>query len=166
MSDNKIIVGYTTTEHLLLDLDYTTQKKAQGLCNLLIKDYPEIGDVLILLSSSREAHTYLKPNSLGILQEWCSYPSYHVVTDNRIGYKRCVEIIHTLVLLDVLEAEFKKIREFRGDMTLRVSPKVLSNKIRPAPSPIWYIKNEFCRRHDGMIYEYMNLYNAVNRLFG
>ena len=149
MSKN-LIVGYTTKDHLLLDLDETSLYDVSKLAILLISEYPEIGNILILASSTPSKKNYTKFDAKGIPQWRHIYQNFHIVTDNIIGYERCLEIIDTLVELDVLQPEYKEIRLFRGDMTLRTSPKPLVHRTVPAPSLENWIKNDLCKKHDGM----------------
>jgi hypothetical protein len=157
-----LIIGYTTKEHLLLDLDETSLPDVVGLSKLLIQSYPEIGHILILSSSKPSKKDYTKFNSKGIPQHRFTYQNYHIVTDNIIGYQRCLEIIDTLVDLDVLQHEYKEIRLFRGDMTLRTSCKPLVNRTVPPPKPKRFIENKICPWHDYKIMDFAKFLKATN----
>lgn len=149
-----LIVGYTTKDHLLLDLDETSLFDVSKLAILLIREYPEIGNVLILSSSTPSKPNYTKFDAKGIPQFRFTYQNFHIVTDNKIGYDRCLEIIDDLVELDVLQAEYRKIRLFRGDMTLRTSAKPLVHRTVPPPKVEQLIINRLCGIHDGKIIEF------------
>jgi hypothetical protein len=161
---NGLIIGYTTSDHLLLDLDETSLSAVSNLAVLLIKEYPEIGHILILSTSKPTKNKYIKFDAKGLPHDCLSYQNFHIVTDNIIGYKKCLEIIDCLVGLNVLQPEYKEIRHFRGDMTLRVSPKPLVNRIVPAPKIEAIIINRICKRHDRKIIEFAEFFNATKKV--
>ena len=134
----KSVIGYTTRSHLLLDLDDTSFIKARRLATLLQEEYPELGDVLIVESSpGYPGRNYWKVTNVGVVP-YPALPSYHLIFDNDIGYARCCEIITTLANLDVIDKEFIEIREFRGDMTLRVSERPERVRTIPKPKAVYF----------------------------
>jgi hypothetical protein len=144
MTVSNLIIGYTTREHLLLDLDETDIYKVARLAKQLIREYSEIGDILILGSSTPSKLNYTKFDKKGIPQWRFTYQNFHLVADNIISYDRSLEIIDCLVELDVLQPEYREIRLFRGDMTLRTSCKPLVNRTVPPPEPLYLINNHVC----------------------
>lgn len=136
-----LIVGYTTRSHLLLDLDETSYYDVVRLAKLIMKSYPDVGNCLVVESSTPSKSSYLKYDDKGVPHEKWTYQNYHLVFDSPVGYDRCVAIIDTLVELNILAPEYKQIRMFRGDMTLRVSQKVLHHRVISAPKPRKLIAN-------------------------
>ena len=161
----KLIIGYTTREHLILDLDNTSLHHVLGLANILMKDYPEIGNVLIMRSSKQEKEYGTRINRHGIPRHNFRKECYHLITDNIIGYRRCVEIIFTLVDLGILESAYKRIRMFRGDMTVRVSPMILSSGIKEAPICMRFLENPYNPVSQGKIKDYLGLLRSVHTVF-
>jgi hypothetical protein len=161
---NGLIIGYTTKEHLLLDLDETSLSAVSNLAILLIKQYPEIGHVLILSTSKPAKTKYIKFDAKGLPHDCLSYQNFHMVTDNIIGYHKCLEIIDVLVGLNVLQPEYKEIRQFRGDMTLRVSPKPLKGRLVDSPKIEMLIINRLTKKHDHKITEFAEFYNATKNI--
>jgi len=152
-----LIVGYTTRSHLLLDLDETSIYDVERLAKLIIESYPDVGNCLIVESSTPSFNSYLKHDDKGVPHEKWTYQNFHLVFDAPIGYERCLAIIDDLVDLDVLAPEYKQIRMFRGDMTLRVSEKVLHHRVIPAPKPICIITNKHFPVPEGNIGSYLKL---------
>src|SRR5216684_1665542 len=111
---NLIVVGYTTQEHLLVDLDICTWVKVQGVAKQMCKSYPELGDVLIVESSP--VH-------------------YHLVFDDRITWRYIVSTIETLYDLGLVEENYRQVRTFRRDLTLRVSDKTGQQRYHAVPNP-------------------------------
>ena len=136
-----MIVGYTTRDHLLLDLDDSSLPKVAGLVRRVMENYPEVGDALILLSSPHEldikVHYYDGLPRFSVTRE-----SYHVVFSGRIGYNKCCAICAALASVNILERSYIRCRNFRGDMTLRVSQSHLSTGTKPAPVAVCSIKNK------------------------
>jgi hypothetical protein len=164
--DLKLIVGYTTSSHLCLDLDDTSLAKVIGLVCQLIYDYPDLGKCQIMQSSPIKGHEYTKINRHGLPRHHIPKPSYHLIFDNNVGYKRCWEIIQTLIDLGIQPTQVRQIRARRRDMTLRVSPMILSDTVKDAPVPIMQILNIYNMRTDGMIKVYHKLRHATGKLFG
>jgi len=163
--DNRLIVGYTTTEHLLLDLDDTSIDDVIGLVRLLVQSYPEIGSCLIIQSSTRKTDSSMRINRHGIPTQKFKGNSYHIVANNKITYARAVQIFSTLVELNILDTAHKRIRGFRGDMTLRVSPMVCTNQIKPIPIDVAYVMNLKHDNGDNMIDVYRRFRRSVFRFF-
>jgi hypothetical protein len=141
-TEDLIITGYTTRDHLLLDLDDTTLSKVSRVVKLIMERWPETGDCLVLLSSE-------KPMSTRIKYSWNNTPymerkgsSYHLVFDGRIGWNKAAHICETLAGLKILQKDYEKIRSFRGDMTLRVSGALLSTGYKAPPYCVVGIKNK------------------------
>lgn len=160
---SNLIIAYTTREHLLLDLDETDEFKVTCLAKLIIQSFPEVGDILILNSSTPSKKNYTKFNAKGLPVFRYTYQNYHLVTDNKISYQRCLEIIDVLVELDVLQPEYREIRLFRGDMSLRTSHKPLVSRVVPPPKPVNLVYNHICKEHDGKIGGYIQFLNACFR---
>jgi hypothetical protein len=165
-TDNKrLIVGYTTREHLVLDLDNTSLSKIISLVCELIYNYPDVGKCQIMQSSIEHGSSFTRVNKRGIPKHHFPKESYHLVFDNVIGYERCMTIINVLVDLDILDHQYRKIRSFRGDMTIRVSPMVLSDAVKDAPVPIMQILNIYNNKSDEKIRQYHRLRHSVEKLF-
>jgi len=165
IDEPRIIIGYTTNEHLLLDLDHTSLYKVTKLVQLLQYNYPELGNVLVMRSSIEQKEPYTRINRKGIPIERVPKISFHVIFNNSTGYAKCRDIIETMVTLNILPREFRLIRAKRGDMTLRVSPATLSDRVKPAPTPWRTIPSPYNGKQDGMIKQYLAFLYAANNLF-
>ena len=163
--DLKLIVGYTAREHLLLDLDDTSLPKIVALTVMLLENYPELGHCQIMQSSREKGASFTRINKKGIPRLHLPKPSYHLIFDNDVGYKRCWEIVQTLIDLGLQPRAVRQIRARRRDMTLRVSPSVYSTGIKPAPEPIMQILDIYSNRSDGRIKDYNRFYHKVNDFF-
>ena len=159
-----LIIGYTTRRHLLLDLDNCSQEKARRLALLIMAAWPEVGNCLIVLSSPA-------PLCVELRYSWNNWPwirtrrsNYHLVFDNQVGYNKCCRICACLAGVGVLNRDYVKLREFRGDMTLRVSSAPLSTGLKPRPLPRNLIVSGHTRRHDGLIFQYLRFSSACARL--
>lgn len=160
-----LIIGYTTRLHLLLDLDNTSYEKAERIAFLIMRKWPIVGDVLIVLSSYKELSLRLRYSWDG--KPWIERegPNYHLVFDNHIGYNNCCRICECLAVLGILNKDYVKIRTFRGDMTLRVSHQNKSDgSVKPHPEPKIKFYNRKKERKDGMILEYLRFLAAVRGL--
>jgi hypothetical protein len=122
-------------------LDKTTLTKAARIARLIMDQYPEVGDVLILRSSEGSGRIDLKYDNFKRPYHRFEGDGYHLVFSGKIGYNKACRIIEALAGVHVLNKDYVKIREFRGDMTLRISPQVLSTGIKPAPVCICALKN-------------------------
>ena len=112
----RTIVGYTTKEHLILDLDkahtlYATEK----LVRLIQSEYSDVGDCLISQSS---------------------HDGYHCIFDDQLAWKRIMQISATLTGLQIVNRNFTKVRTFREDLTLRISSIDRGLQKSEAPKPI------------------------------
>ena len=160
-----LTIGYTTRKHLLLDLDNTTRLKAERLAAQIHQLEPSTGDTIILCSSTQNLQQRVKYSKYNKPYVQTKRDNYHLVFDNAIGYNSCVRIIETLAQLGVLNRDYMKIRQWRGDMTLRVSPVVLSNEHKPIPTIVSFVQNPHSTRRDGYIWVYLNFLNAVRTIF-
>ena len=161
----KLIIGYTTREHLILDLDNTSLHHVLGLANILMKDYPEIGNILIMRSSKQEKEYGTRIDRHGIPRHNFRKECFHLITDNIIGYNRCIHIINTLVDLGILETAYRRIRMFRGDMTVRVSPMILSTGIKAVPEYVCKIYNLSNPVRQGKIDDYLAFLRSCRVVF-
>lgn len=156
---NWLIVGHTTRDHLLLDLDDSSLTKVCGLVKRVMESYPEVGDALILLSSPGkldiQTHYYDGLPRFSVKRE-----SYHVVFSGRIGYNKCCEICSALASVNILERSYIRCRYFRGDMTLRVSQSELSTGTKPVPVAVCGIKNKGYDGSGDGIEDYLSLCRA------
>lgn len=115
----RTICGYTTKEHLILDLDKTHSLWAtEKLVHMIQSEYPDVGDCLISQSS---------------------YDGYHCIFDNKISWQRIMHISQTLTSLDIVNRNFTKVRSFREDLTLRISSIDRGMEKSEAPKPVKYI---------------------------
>jgi hypothetical protein len=153
------ILGYTTRTYLLLDLDGTTLHNVLGLVREIMASWRNVGDALIMYSSkcTGDGITVYHPNSQRFSRH--GRQNFHVIFSNAIGYDRCVKIILTLFEFGVLNEDYVDIRKFRGDMTLRVSNKVLQERTMPKPAPVAYVENRACRKVGRGVTAYQTLYN-------
>lgn len=163
MSDHKPdwVVGYTTRNHLIIDLDNTSHYKVRCLVKLLMQQYPEIGDCLILRSSQ---NTYKEKWNYPVLQNpklITVRDNYHVVFNNKLSYEECCKIIENLAYLGAINEDYVNIRNMRQDMTLRVSEIVNTFNVKPKPQFTEYIENPYCKTNGKGIYSY----NRLRRLF-
>lgn len=154
-------IGYTTKNHLCLDFDNTTYFKVRSIIKLLMASYPDIGDCIILESSSPKQREYWSypPNSPICKRRKAQ--NYHAVFNNFVTYERSCHIIETLAFLGVLNEEYVRIREMRNDMTLRVSKTVNVEYVKPKPVFLEYIQNHNCNTNGKGIYYYNQLRKAV-----
>ena len=151
-------IGYTTRRHLLLDLDKTTLTKAAALVRLIIRDYPEVGDCLILRSSEGDGRISTKHDNYQRPYHKLDGDSFHLVFSGDIGYNKCCRIIEALAGCYILNKDYVKLREFRGDMTLRISPQHLSTgKIKPAPVCVAGVLNKKYRGDGEGIADYLRV---------
>lgn len=165
MQKPNIIIGYTTRKHLLLDLDNTTFNKAEYIIKLIQKKWSKVGDCLIMQSSTNKSGNN-RPIYDSLICEFTSVMgNYHLIFDNYIGYNLCCKIIETLATLDILNADYVKIRTLRGDMTLRVSPIINIDGTKHIPINVGYICNNHLNRADGGIRDYLNLFRICRSLF-
>lgn len=159
------IVGYTTRRHLLVDLDNCTLTKAKGIARLVMERWNKVGDCLILRSSEGSHRiTMIATAEPGHVIEY-NRDNYMLVFDGQIGYNLCCKILETLAGLDVLNEAFMEIRLFRGDLTLRVSPKEYGDRYVPIPEPVSFVVNPWTVQHDGLIDNFLEALEISKRLF-
>jgi len=151
-----IVMGYTTRRHLLLDLDKTTLTKVMLLARLIQQFYIKVGDALIIISSVGTYKQRIRYTKYGRPLVVRSLDNYHVVFDATIGYNSCCRIISTLAVLGILNRDYLKIRTFRGDMTLRISPMVCLSGIKPMPYPMWLLQSKHLYKRGGNIDKYLS----------
>jgi len=151
-----MVWGYSTSRHLLLDLDNTTLSKAKKLVVLLRKEYPEIGSALICESSPPKSSEVFLQHCTGLhksLQQR-ELGSYHVIFSGKLSWSRIMKIVKTLAELQILNKDYIRIRNFRGDLTLRVSEKVTSSGVKPRPKPVAFVGTR-CGDGNGFIDDYL-----------
>lgn len=154
-------IGYTTREHLCLDLDNTSFFKTRNLAEMLMREYPHLGHALILCSSEPKFIQRLKHLPMQLPTPLIYRHNYHIVFNNFIDYEASCKIIETLAELDVVNREYMRIREMRNDMTLRVSQTVNMQHTKPKPKLLRYIINPYSTRQDEGIKRYITLFNCV-----
>jgi hypothetical protein len=143
----------------LLDLDGTTLHNVLGLIREIMATWRNVGDALVMYSSkcTGDGVASWHPNSKRFSRH--GRQNYHVIFSNAIGYDRCVKIILTLFEFGVLNEDYIDIRKFRGDMTLRVSNKVLQERTISKPRPVAYVQNYNTVKYGHGITAYQTLYN-------
>jgi hypothetical protein len=119
------------------------------------KDF-KLGDCLISCSSDKVKKSFIE-NCL----EKQTQGNYHCIFNNKIGYERICQIVNILSDLSILEPDYKLIREWRGDITLRVSPDNSKEAFRDIPKPI-IILDSFNDNNDDGIQYYLNCLMVVN----
>lgn len=160
-----LIMGYTSRLHLMLDFDDITFARAKALTKIVQHKWPKVGDALISQSSpgSKEFKCtyYLK-----FLPHYAkTRPSYHIIFDNLIGYNTVMTITQTLADSKILERNYMRVRHFRGDLTLRITPTHLSTGLKPAPEVKAFIPNKYTQKHDGYISLYTQALGQAKALF-
>jgi hypothetical protein len=115
MQITPLVCGYTTQDHLLVDLDGCSQWQAKKIAEMLIREYPIAGTCLIVQSS--ENH-------------------YHLVFDSWLPWEYIHKIVMILGDLGLVEKNFSMVRELRHDLTLRISPKMYLEKTSSVPLPV------------------------------
>ena len=161
-----LILGYTTRRHLILDLDNTGLDYAIRMALLIMQEWPRVGDCLILESTTQPDQVRLAYNKWGRVLVIHDRPNYHLVFDNLIGYNTAGRICRVLAGLGVLEEDYEKIREFRGDMTLRVSEAVMMDLTKPVPREAAHCHNMRTTRSDGYIGDYRKFKKIGESLLG
>lgn len=160
-----LIIGYTTRKHLLLDIDNISQNKAYYLAKYVQKTYPKTGDCLIVRTRKGKAEVRLIHLPNRATRQKYLRDNHHLIFDNSIGYNSSCKIIEVLADMNILGRDYVKIRKFRGDMTLRVSPSYLLSEYKPIPKPLYYITSHYTKRHDGFIYNYLHILLATRELY-
>lgn len=159
-----LVIGYTTDKHLLLDLDNTSLPKARKLVKMIIENFPFVGNALIMLSSERKFYTMKIYHPINPVKQLTIRENYHVIFDAEHDFQKFFKIFDTLVHFGILEKDYLKIRNFRGDMTLRVSGTRRTIGYKPAPEYADYIRNKKGKKGGNGIGDYLNLYFSVNPL--
>lgn len=134
------------------------------LTRMIMEQWPEVGDALILRSSEGSGRIDTKYDNYHRPYHRLDGDSYHVVFDGLIGYNKACRIIEALAGVHVLNRDYVKLRTFRGDMTLRVSPQVLASGVKPAPVAVAGIKNAKFRGAGEGIAQYLDFSAACARL--
>ena len=145
MTDSNLVCGYTTQDHLMLDLDRLGFYKAWHIVRMVQRDYPDVGMALLVHSS-----------------RW----HYHVVYNNRIGWERIVKIIEDLAALGIVEPNYLNVRSFRRDLTLRVSAKHGEQRDRQVPEPVMLLNVQGRKDPFDGIKSYLKLLGAFRDLHG
>ena len=111
----RLIVGYSTRQHLLLDLDksHSTHSTIR-LIKMIQKDWPCVGDCLISESS---------------------WDGFHCIFDDKLSWFKIMEICRVLQGLKILNRDYIKVRTFREDLTVRVSSIDRGEEKSEAPIP-------------------------------
>lgn len=131
INPERTIVGYTTKEHLILDLDKTHSLFAtEKLVRLIQKEYTDVGDCLISQSS---------------------YDGFHCIFDDRLSWHRIMHVSRTLTGLNIVNRNFTTVRTFREDLTLRISSIDRGREKSEAPKPVVIIT----RHEEAIGCEYM-----------
>ncbi len=157
------VLGYTTRRHLILDLDNTTIDGALWVAHKIMFEWPKVGDCAILRSSVKPDQIRLIHNKWGRPLLYHDRNNYHLVFDNGIGYNSCVRICEVLAGLGILNPDYVKIRQFRGDMTLRVGVLITYNEIKYSPVFRWKASNFLTKRKDGYIDHYLEFKKSAER---
>ena len=154
-SKPSLILGYTTRRHLLLDLDDTTLIKATRLIDMIFKEWPEVGDVLVLISSKGN-------DRIDLIYDKFNWPffkrfryNYHLVFDNLIGYNKACKICETLAEISLIDKGYSRIRKFRGDLTLRLTPKIMRSGVQGHPRILKFKTNPHKKNKDDYISKYL-----------
>lgn len=141
IDDGRIVCAYTSTQHLLVDLDHASTFQATGLAIELIKSFPYLGNCLVVDNRGR---------------------SHHLVFDNICDFSLLENIIDILYDFSIVNPEVAYFRSQRGDFSLRVSEKITIDEVRPVPNPAFFIANNRTLKHDGKILDYLALLNHFN----
>lgn len=158
---DKWLIGFTTTDYLLLDLDNADYDKVKALCEMLTKEY-DLGSFVIMRSSASEKKQYKRIGDFdfhkNLFCEITTTGSYHVIFGRKINYDRICRIIETLANLGVLNNEYANIRQWRGDVTLRISADNSDGAVRPIPVLQYAYYLSGAENNEGI-----ELYNATLR---
>jgi hypothetical protein len=141
--DSNLVCGYTTQDHLLLDLDKISYMKAHNIVCMIQRSFLDVGTALLVHSSC-----------------W----HYHVVFDNCLRWERIVSIIQTLAALNVVEPNYLNVRSFRRDLTLRVSPKHGQQRDRHAPEVVELIRDTFGSAPHYGITKYLHVLGVFRKM--
>lgn len=122
-ADGKLIGGYTTKDHLLLDLDHCWRSKAEKVARMIMREYPEVGCCLLVQSSNE---------------------GFHLVFSRKMAWSRICHVSKVLASLGTLNRDYIRIREFRHDLTLRVTPIDRGQGVQPQPKVLDIIHAGSC----------------------
>lgn len=151
-------IGYTTKEHLCIDLDNTSFFNVTQLIKIIMLHYPQVGHALIMVSSMpKQVEKWNYPPEKTPIFRRSKY-NYHVIFNNFIGYESCCKIIETLAFLGIINEQYVRIREMRNDMTIRTSKTVCVTHVKHKPYPIDFIFNYNCKKEDNGITQFMKLW--------
>jgi hypothetical protein len=143
-------------------LDNTSYFKTENFVKLLMREYPYLGDALIMCSSKPKFVERLRHIGTYVPTTLVRRHNYHVIFNNSIDYEMSCKIIETLAELDVIARDFIRIRQMRNDMTLRVSPTVNMQYTKPAPTLEKLVVNPYAiNKGDGIM-----RYIALRLCFG
>lgn len=148
----------------MIDLDNSCLSKAVLLSKMLIRDYPSIGDCLILKSSDGTHRITVKPQCEPNKIIHYNRDNYMLVFNNIITYDLVCHIIEILAHLDIVDQAYFEIRKFRGDITLRVSSKSYSDRFIPPPERVAYVYHDSTCRRFGMILEFEKYLDIMKRI--
>lgn len=160
-----LILGYTTRRHLILDLDNSTLEKTTRIARMIMREWPKVGDCLILRSSEGSGCLRIRYSRMGRPLVTYRRDNYHLVFDNGIGYNASCRICETLAGIGILNKDYVRIREFRGDMTLRVGPSILIAGNKPIPEPVGAIITRRSDKKDWWILHYLRCLDIARSLF-
>lgn len=150
---------------MILDLDNSGLEYAERIARMVMHEWPRVGDCLILESTTQPDRVRLSYNKWGRPLVIHDRPNHHLVYGGLIGYNTAAKICRTLAGLGVLEEDYDKIREFRGDMTLRVSPSSMMDEVKPEPRAVLYLLNDNADWSDIYIKEYLKFKKIGELLF-
>jgi hypothetical protein len=154
-------IGYTTKDHLCIDLDNTSFFKVYNLVKMIMSEYPNVGDCLILSSSyQKQVLKWNYPPCQNMMLK-VKRDNFHVIFDNFIGYEMCCKIIENLAYLGVINEQYIRIREMRNDMTIRVSKTECVEYTKRKPMIIGYVLNENTKKRDKGIDAFIALYRVA-----
>lgn len=134
LHESKLVVGYTTQDHLLVDLDDCSFFKAARIAKIIGRTWPDVGDCLVVESSPSH---------------------FHLIYDDIMEWEQIVRIIDTLAKLNIVEKNYRDVRNFRRDLTLRVSEKRAVDGVRQSPRLRALLKLEHNCNEGDRILEYM-----------
>lgn len=140
-NDGSMVAAYTTTQHLLVDLDDCSLFQATGLAHLLCIEYPDLGDCLVVQ---------------------CGERSHHLVFDNHMPFDYLNNVIKLLWDFGIVNDEVKYFREMRGDFSLRISEKLTVDIDKKIPEAIYYLSNNQTPQRDEMIIRYLQALSFFN----
>lgn len=153
-------IGYTTRDHLCLDLDNTSYYDVTRLVKLIMHSYPETGDAIILLSSKGKYAAKMNYRPTGEKVFLVKRNCYHAIFNNIIPYERSCQIIETLAELDAIPRDMVRIRTMRNDMTTRVSKTVNCYFTKSKPDLLCYVHNGYTKIRGFGIELFMALFMA------